>query len=852
MKEQFNVEGMTCASCVAAVEKAVGKIEGVESVEVNLLTKSMNVNYDEDIVRKADIEKAVDKAGYSAKAKSESVTGCESRESADIYKEELEDKSLRLKVSVAFLIPLMYISMGPMMGIPIPKFLDGMENSLMNSFFQLLLTTPIMFVNRSYFISGLKGLINRTPNMDSLISIGSGASYLYGIYVIIMLIIGFRDGDMDFVHKYHHEVYFESAATILTLITLGKFFEARSKRRTSNAITKLMDLAPKTARVLRDGTEVEIGIEEIIVGDIVVVRPGERIPVDGKVISGSSSVDQSILTGESIPVSKEVGDDVYTATINNNGSINVEVIKSQEDSTLSQIIKLVEDASTSKAPIAKLADKISGVFVPIVIGISILTLIYWYDVGMGFEFAMTMAVAVLVISCPCALGLATPVAIMVGTGKGANFGVLIKSAESLELLDKIDTVVLDKTGTITLGKPFVTDIMAINIDEQELIDLAYAMEVKSEHPLAEAIIEFTKVEKKKDFEVEYFEAIPGIGIKVGIEGKNYYAGNKKILEMLDIYSEDLEKKSNELAEKGKTPMYFATDSEIIGIIAAADVVKPTSKEAIKRLQDEGLKVIMLTGDNEITARSIAKEIGVTEVIADVLPQNKEEAISSVQNRGEKVIMVGDGINDAPALAKSDVGIAIGAGTDIAIESADVVLMKNNLLDVVNAIDLGKATMKNIKQNLFWAFFYNVLGIPVAAGLFYAAFGIRMSPMIAAGAMSMSSLFVVGNALRLNNFKPIETRSIEETDEMAVEVQRESIDVDYSKKVSLPSKIIEIGGMTCSHCSNRVEKALNTIDGVKAVVNLEENKAVVETSKEISDDVLRNVIEEAGYIVEKIS
>ncbi len=852
MKQQFNVEGMTCAACVSAVEKAVGKIEGVDSVEVNLLTKSMNVNYDEALVGNSDIESAVSKAGYSAKTKSEKSSKEKDRESVDIYKAELEDKSKRLKISVALLIPLMYISMGPMIGLPVPGFLDGTENSLMNSFFQLLLTTPIMFVNRSYFTSGFKALINRTPNMDSLIAIGSGASYIYGIYVIMMLIIGFRDGNMETIHKYHHEVYFESAATILTLITLGKFFEARSKRRTSNAITKLMDLAPKTARVLRDGTEVEVSIEDIVVGDVVVVRPGERIPVDGKVISGNSSVDQSILTGESIPVSKEVGDEVYTATINNNGSINVEVLKSQEDSTLSQIIKLVEDASTSKAPIAKLADKISGVFVPIVIAISILTFIYWSATGMGFEFAMTMAVAVLVISCPCALGLATPVAIMVGTGKGANFGVLIKSAESLELLDKIDTVVMDKTGTITLGKPFVTDVIAINKSEEELINLAYAMEVKSEHPLAEAIIEFTREEKTKDYEVDSFEAIPGVGIKVKIDGENYYAGNKKILEKLDITSKELKEKSEKLAREGKTPMYFATDEEVIGIIGAADVVKPTSKEAIKSLQDEELKVIMLTGDNEITANSIAKEIGVSEVIADVLPQNKEEAIGNVQSRGEKVIMVGDGINDAPALAKSDVGIAIGAGTDIAIESADVVLMKNNLLDVVNAIDLGKATMKNIKQNLFWAFFYNVLGIPVAAGLFYTAFGVRMSPMIAAGAMSLSSLFVVGNALRLNNFKPIESLSIEETDDLSVEVNRESLNIEnYENVEEVISKSIVVEGMTCSHCSNRVEKALNEIEGVKAKVNLEENLALVKSSNEIPNEVLKKAIEEAGYEVVSI-
>lgn len=847
MKEQFNIEGMTCAACVSAVEKAVNSIDGVDKVEVNLLTKSMNVDYNDDKVNDGDIISAVSRAGYSAKSKSEKSVETSSG-NTDIYKEELEDKSFRLKVSAAFLIPLMYISMGPMMGLPVPDFLVGVENSLLNIFIQLLLTTPILFVNRSYFITGFKSLINRTPNMDSLISIGSGASYLYGIYVIFMLIIGFRDGNTELIHKFHHEVYFESAATILTLITLGKFFEARSKRRTSNAITKLMDLAPKTARVLRNGEEVEVSIDDIVLGDIVVVKPGERIPADGVVIDGSSSVDQSILTGESIPVSKEKGDEVYTATINNNGSINLQVTKSQENSTLSQIIKLVEDANTSKAPIAKLADKIAGVFVPAVITIAIVTVIFWLIRGMSFEFAMMMGVSVLVISCPCALGLATPVAIMVGTGKGANFGVLIKSAESLELLDKINTVILDKTGTITFGKPFVTDIVTVDTDKENLINLAYAMEEKSEHPLAEAILEFTREEKTEEYKAESFEAIPGIGIKATINGTEYYAGNKKILTKLGLSSENLLEESNRLASEGKTPMYFVKENSVLGIIAAADVVKPTSKEAIKRLQDQGINVIMLTGDNEITAKSIAKEIGLDEVIADVLPQNKEEAVTKVQNRDEKVIMVGDGINDAPALARSDVGIAIGAGTDIAIESADVVLMKNNLLDVVNAINLGHSTMKNIKQNLFWAFFYNTLGIPVAAGVFYNAFGLTLSPMIAAAAMSFSSLFVVGNALRLNSFKPIETSSIDEVEASDIDVNYSSLTVDYEDTREENTKILEISGMTCHHCSGRVEKALNSIEGINGKVDLESNTATVKSYDNIENSRLIEAIEEAGYEV----
>lgn len=849
MKQNYFVEGMTCAACVSAVEKAVKKIDGVNSVEVNLLTKNMTVDLDESKSNNIDIINSVDKAGYKAtlKDKISEDTSSSSVDNTDIYKAELEDKRFRLKISLAFLIPLMYISMGPMIGLPVPDLIDGMDGSLMNSFIQLLLTTPIIVVNWSYFKNGFKSLLNRTPNMDSLIAIGSGASYIYGIYVIMMLIIGFRNMDMDFIHRYHHEVYFESAATILTLITLGKYFEAKSKRKTSNAISKLMDLAPKTARVVRNGEEVQVNISEIVLGDIVVVKPGERIPADGVVVEGNSSVDQSILTGESIPVSKEVGDEVFTATINNNGSINFEVTKSQEDSTLSQIIKLVENASASKAPIAKLADKIAGIFVPIVIVIAIGTFIYWTVNGSGFEFAMTMAVAVLVISCPCALGLATPVAIMVGTGKGANFGVLIKSAETLEMLDKIHTVVLDKTGTITYGKPFVTDIISINSSEEQLINLAYAMEVKSEHPLAEAIVSKTKEEKTYNLTTENFEAIPGVGIKATVEGKDYYAGNKKILDKLNIYSEEVELESDRLAKEGKTPMYFTDDSSILGIIAAADVVKPTSKEAIKKLQNQGLKVIMLTGDNELTAKSIAKEIGIKYVIADVLPQNKEEAITKVQSDKEKVIMVGDGINDAPALAKADIGIAIGAGTDVAIESADVVLMKNNLLDVLNAINLGKATMKNIKQNLFWAFFYNVLGIPVAAGILYSQFGIRMSPMIAAAAMSLSSLFVVGNALRLNNFTPFETKEIDDSKNIQVDVDKKSLAADFEDKL-LINKTIFVDGMTCGHCKKRVEDALNSIDGVNSEVNLENKSVNIKSSIDYDNSVYEKAITEAGYEV----
>lgn len=853
-KLQYNVEGMTCAACVSAVERAVGKIEGVDSVEVNLLTKSMNVSVDESLGSITEISDAVNKAGYKASLKVNTDKGKSvATENKDIYKEELEDKSFRLKVSTLFLIPLMYIAMGEMYGLPMPEFLSGHMNSLYNIFTQFLLTLPILYVNFSYFERGFKSLFNRTPNMDSLIAIGSGASVLYGIFVIYKLIEGFKTGNHELIMQYGHEVYFESAATILTLITLGKYFEAKSKRRTSNAISKLLDLAPKRAVIIKDDLEVEVDVSDIMIDDIVVVKPGERIAADGVVVEGNTTVDQSILTGESIPVEKEIGSTVYTATINKNGSIKLRVTKSQEDSTLSQIVHLVEEAGATKAPIAKLADKISGIFVPVVIVIAAIATIYWIWAGAGFEFAFSMGVAVLVISCPCALGLATPVAIMVGTGKGAGSGILIKSAEALEGLHAIDTIVLDKTGTITLGKPFVTDIVTGSMEEEELINIAYALESKSEHPLAEAIMEYTRNKNTKTYESSDFNAISGIGLEAVINGVKYYAGNSKILDRLNIKSDIAMKEAGRLAAEGKTPMYFTDETQILGIIAAADVVKPTSKDAIKRLKDLGLKVIMLTGDNSITARSIADELEITDVISDVLPDSKESAIREVQATGSKVAMVGDGINDAPALARADIGIAIGAGTDIAIESADIVLMKNNILDVVNAINLSKQTISNIKQNLFWAFFYNTLGIPIAAGIFYNSFGLKLSPMIAAAAMSVSSLFVVGNALRLNTFKPIETGSIEvdNQNEIDVNISKLSInDYDIKKENSMEKKI-NISGMTCGHCSARVEKALNEIEGAEAKVDLESASAVLKSNHLISDDVIKHVVEEAGYTVESI-
>lgn len=777
MKKQYNIEGMTCAACVSAVEKSVAKLDSVDTVEVNLLTKTMNVVSDSQI-DDDQIIGAVESAGYQAMAKDEDkAKEKSSRQPVNIYEEEMKELGFRIKWSLAFLIPLMYVSMGHMFGLPTPDFLLGPENSLLNAFIQMVLTTPIVFINRQFFITGFRSLFNRTPNMDSLIAIGSGAAYLYGMYVVLRLIVSFRDGNLAAIEAYSSQIYFESAATILTLITLGNYLEARSKSHTSDSITKLMDLAPNTARVLRDGKEMEIAAEDLVIGDIVVIRPGETIPADGVVIQGTTSVDQAALTGESIPVNKNLGDEVYTATTNGNGAINIEVTKADEDSTIAQIIRLVEDATASKAPIARLADKISGVFVPAVLLIASITLIYWWLFSpQGFEFAMIRAVSVLVIACPCALGLATPVAIMVGTGRGANMGVLVKGAESLEILHDIDTVIMDKTGTITMGRPFVTDIISIGAKEEDLVNIAHAMEEKSEHPLAQAIIEYTSANKTKDLMVEDFEAIPGVGIKGKIQGNTYYAGNIRILEELNLRSDDLVDEADRIAKEGKTPMYFLDSTRVLGIIAAADIVRETSLEAIKLLHNEQIQTIMLTGDNKLTAEAIAKEIGVDEVIADVMPQDKEQVVQRLKDEGKIVAMVGDGINDAPALTSANVGIAIGAGTDIAIESADVVLMKNNLLDVVNGIDLGKATIRNIRQNLFWAFIYNVIGIPLAAGVFYNSFGMTLTPMFAAVAMSLSSLFVVGNSLRLNRFKPIETSSIEETQRIHIDIDKKELDI----------------------------------------------------------------------------
>lgn len=750
---------MTCSACSAAVDRSVRKLEGVSDVNVNLLTNSMTVEYDDKIVEPDKIIQAVEEAGYNASLYTAEVKPLKDVKPLNSVKEQIKGMKQRLAVSFVFLIPLMVISMGHMVGIPLPMWLHGTGNAVNFAFLQLLLTLPIVYVNRKYYQTGFKTLFRGSPNMDSLIAIGSSAAIIYGIFAIFRIGYGLGHNQPDIVEKYKNDLYFETAAMILALITLGKFLEAGSKGKTSEAIEKLMDLAPKTAIIIRDGKETEIPVENVKKGDIVVVKPGGRIPVDGVIVEGSSSVDQSALTGESIPVEKHAGDKVFAATINKSGYFKFSAEKVGSDTTLAQIIRLVEEAASSKAPISKLADKISGIFVPAVIGISLISAVIWLMAGESFEFALSVGISVLVISCPCALGLATPVAIMVGTGAGASNGILIKSAEALETVHAIDTVVLDKTGTITEGKPAVTDIVALNgMTGEELLLIAASIEKPSEHPLADAVVEKAYQAGLTLKNTDKFEAIPGRGIIAELDNKTYIAGNLAFMAERNILTDGISDISDTFAREGKTPLYFAEDKKLIGVIAAADTIKPTSYDAIEQFKEMNLDVVMLTGDNEKTAEAIRRKFNIDKVISDVLPQDKESVIGSIQQGGKKVAMIGDGINDAPALVRADVGIAIGAGTDIAIESADIVLVRNDLQSAVTAIQLSKATLRNIKQNLFWAFFYNTLGIPIAAGLLYPAFGLKLSPMFGAAAMSLSSVFVVTNALRLKFFRPKPVRA----------------------------------------------------------------------------------------------
>ena len=880
MKERFDVTGMTCSACSSHVEKSVGKLTGVENVSVNLLTNSMQVEFDENKLDTAGIIKAVEDAGYGAEvkdghAKSGTKTSgqSDSQENRGLSAVEQNVKNMkkRLIVSLIFWIPLMYVSMGHMiyqwLNIPMPpftmNFLHGNENAITYAFTQFLLLLPILIANQKYFKNGFKTLWHRSPNMDSLIAIGAGAAILYGIFAIYRIGYAMGHGDMMVVHQYAHDLYFESAGTILTLITIGKYLETKSKGKTSEAITKLLNLAPKTVTAVRDGVEQVVDAADVEKGEIFLVKPGESVAVDGIVLEGKSSFDESAITGESIPVPKQEGDTIVSASINKSGLIRAKATKVGEDTTIAQIIRLVEEASSSKAPIAKMADKIAGVFVPAVITIALITGVIWLISGATFEFAMSTAIAVLVISCPCALGLATPVAIMVGTGKGAENGILIKSGDALETAHQIDTVVLDKTGTITQGKPVVTDIICAagkNADKTQLLQIAGSLEKGSEHPLAEAIVNYCVTNNISLEKVTDFNALFGKGIEGTVSGTHYYAGNEKMMEEKGIsLSAEQKNQIRELAKQGRTPLLFADENQFLGIVAVADVVKPTSKEAVQKFRDYGIHVIMLTGDNEVTAQAIKEQVGIDEVIAGVLPTQKEKKISALKQAGHKVAMIGDGVNDAPALASADVGIAIGAGTDVAIESADIVLMKNDLLDAVGAVKLSKAVIRNIKENLFWAFFYNSIGIPLAAGVLYPLFQIKLNPMFGAAAMSLSSVCVVSNALRLRWVKlhdAKKTQSEPHQDVAASTIadinQHNALDnniksTNNDKGESTMTTTISIEGMMCAHCQAHVEKALKEVAGVTEVTVSLENKNAVVTG-DASVEALKQAVVDAGYEV----
>ena len=880
MKERFDVTGMTCSACSSHVEKSVGKLTGVENVSVNLLTNSMQVEFDENKLDTAGIIKAVEDAGYGAAvkdghAKSGTKTSgqSDSQENSGLSAVEQNVKNMkkRLIVSLIFWIPLMYVSMGHMiyqwLNIPMPpftmNFLHGNENAITYAFTQFLLLLPILIANHKYFKNGFKTLWHRSPNMDSLIAIGAGAAILYGIFAIYRIGYAMGHGDMAVVHQYAHDLYFESAGTILTLITIGKYLETKSKGKTSEAITKLLNLAPKTVTVVRDGVEQVVDAADVGKGEIFLVKPGESVAVDGIVLEGKSSFDESAITGESIPVPKQEGDTIVSASMNKSGLIRAKATKVGEDTTIAQIIRLVEEASSSKAPIAKMADKIAGVFVPTVITIALITGIIWLISGATFEFAMSTAIAVLVISCPCALGLATPVAIMVGTGKGAENGILIKSGDALETAHQIDTVVLDKTGTITQGKPVVTDIICAagkNADKTQLLQIAGSLEKGSEHPLAEAIVNYCVTNNISLEKVTDFNALFGKGIEGTVSGTHYFAGNEKMMEEKGIsLSTEQKNQIQALAKQGRTPLLFADEKQFLGIVAVADVVKPTSKEAVQKFRDYGIHVIMLTGDNEVTAQAIKEQVGIDEVIAGVLPTQKEEKISALKQAGHKVAMIGDGVNDAPALASADVGIAIGAGTDVAIESADIVLMKNDLLDAVGAVKLSKAVIRNIKENLFWAFFYNSIGIPLAAGVLYPLFQIKLNPMFGAAAMSLSSVCVVSNALRLRWVKlhdAKKTQSEPYQDVAASTIadinQHNALDnniksTNNDKGESTMTTTISIEGMMCAHCQAHVEKALKEVAGVTEVTVSLENKNAVVTG-DASVEALKQAVVDAGYEV----
>jgi Cu+-exporting ATPase len=860
--KKFDIDGMTCASCVANVTKAVDKLDGVKDVNVNLMTNSMKVVYDDNVVGDGEIIGAVENIGYGAKVSGEN----KKEEPRDIFERE-EHLKHRLIYSAIFMVILMYVAMGSMIGLPELPGLSGEVNTANFAFTQFLLSLPIIYINREFYTSGFRGLKNKAPNMDSLVAIGSASALIYGIFAIFKINIGFANGDMELIHRYGHSLYFESAAMILTLVTVGKYLEEKSKNKTRSSLKDLMDLAPKRATVLEDGKEVLKNVEDVKLGDIIVVKPGENVAVDGVITEGTSSVDESVVTGESIPVSKSVGDRVISASVNTTGSFKFKATKVGEDTTISQIIKLVDEANQSKAPIAKLADKISGIFVPAVIIIAIVTFVVWMIIGRDFEAALNFAISVLVISCPCALGLATPVSIMAATGKSAEFGLLFKNAEILENLHKIDTIVMDKTGTITEGNPKLTDIKT-DLDEDEFLKIAASLEKSSEHPLSKAIMEYVDENNIKYEESSNFDSVSGRGISADYKGEKYFAGNIEFMKDEGIDIGHYEEYADELADEGKTSMYFANSNKVIGIISVKDLPRESSKRAIELLHDKGKEVYMLTGDNEKTAEAIRKEIGIDRKFAGLLPQDKNKKIEELQKSGKKVLMIGDGINDAPSLAKADIGMAIGHGTDVAIEASDVVLMRGDLLDVVSAIEISTATIRNIKQNLFWAFFYNVIGIPLAAGVLYAPFGIKLSPMFGAFAMSMSSVFVVTNALRLRKFKPrgvyektsddknssdegnnfVENKEAHENKEVK---PHEASKVSFSKENDAKEdkenyETIKVDGMSCEHCEMRVENALKDTGKVKNPKANAKTGEVKFINLGITRSELEDAISKTGY------
>lgn len=856
VKETYDITGMSCSACSARVEKAVAKIVGAENVSVNLLTNSMQVKYDALKTSSAKIIDAVINAGYGASLKNAAAKASSAppKASTRTIDAEIAEMKTRLLWSILFLIPTVYVAMhsmfAEMFGLPVPRIVaeifDGRENAVTFAFAQFLLILPIMYLNRKYYINGFLNLFKGAPNMDSLVGLGSMAAAVFGAFALFRIGIGLGHGDFQLVDEYSRNLYFESAGMIVTLITVGKYFEAKAKGSTTRAVEALINLAPKTANVLRDGIEINISVDELVVGDEILVKPGESFAADGVVLEGETTVDESAITGESLPVNKTIGSKIIGGTINKGGFIKFRAEKVGGDTAISKIISLVEEASAGKAPIAKTADKISGIFVPAVICLAVAAGSFWLLNGATVEFAFSIAVSILVISCPCALGLATPVAIMVGTGKGAENGILIKSGEALETAHAIDTVVVDKTGTLTEGKPFVTNILTFDVDAGELLKIAAGLEMKSEHPLAEAVTKCAADKNLQPYAVENFRAVFGKGVQGSIGAVKYFGGNEKFMAELGFNLDAIHEKVAALGAEGKTPIIFAADKKLLGIIAAADIEKQTSAAAVADFKKLGIDVVMLTGDNANTARTIAGRLGIKNFVAEVLPADKEHEIEKLQSAGHRTAMIGDGINDAPALVKADLGMAIGAGTDVAIESADAVLVRNDLLDAVSAIRLSRAVIRNIKENLFWAFFYNVVCIPLAAGVFYPAFGIKLSPMIGAAAMSMSSVCVVLNALRLKFFK-VEHSPASIKSEAVAQIQIENLKINQLEEVSSMTTTLKIEGMMCKHCVKHVHDALAKMDGVTNVdVSLENNSAEVTAAKEISMDDFAKVIDDAGY------